>query len=336
MRSITEFANTVGVGARPISLLTIQRKFKALSLRDAIATRDITDFHRRTGADYGPLGVPLGGLSKATDGSYVQSHQLGVIKQAGIDAAPVGETEFAATVTLSAIHCFGTQDKDGSDSAYAVISVFAINPNHAGSDQLARPTILTEIVENVHAGDTILKMRTLGDLIPAGSGIQIHVAIWDHESGNANDIRDKIQAAVEDAVNKGASALGSAAQADDPAVSGGTAAKLTDFEVLGVKPFHFLTLGIAKVIGEALADDLIGEQSFFIPAANIVNFADQTKLDASIRSRSDLSELPFDVQVNWPPTRGEEVVFTDGQGTYKAYFLIQGGSFTRPTLPALS
>ena len=319
MRSVVDFATKCGLGSRPISVNSLVRRFAAKSVRDAIATHSIKDFHRRTGADYGPLGVPIGGVQKAADGSYQQQMQLGSIRLTDFSASPTGQTEYFAQVTLSAVKCFGTQDI-GPDEPYAVISLFSINPNHIGTDKLVK-TIRTEIQENVHPQDTIFKMRTLGDLIPAGGGIGIHVAIWDHESGDADDIRDKIAAAIEDAVKKGAAAIASAAAADDPAVSAGTIGKVTDFEVAGIKPFHILTLGIASLISEALADDLIGQQFFFIPADNIVNLAEQPKFEASIRKNP---ELPFDVQMNWPPRPEDEPLFTDGAGTYKAYFLIKG------------
>lgn len=325
MVSVAEFATKIGFGIRPISVHSVLRKFTSNSLHDAIATHSIKDFHRRTGADYGPFGVPLGALTKAADGSYHHQTQLGNIHLTDISGSPSGETQFIADVTLSALKCFGTQD-NGPDETYAIISLFSINPNHSGSDKLAQ-TILTEIQENVHPQDTIFKMRTLGNIVPVGTGIGIHIAIWDHESGDANDIRDKIAAVIEDGTNKAAAAVAGAAAADDPSVSAGTVGKVTDFEVGGIKPFHLLTLGIARLISHALADDLIGEQVFFIPAANIVDFADQTKFDASIRKSPD---LPFDVQLNWPPRPEDEPLFTDGKGTYKAYFLIKGAMIPLP------
>jgi hypothetical protein len=92
-------------------------------------------------------------------------------------------------------------------------------------------TIRTAIQENVRPHsptDTMFKMQAIGNIIPVGTGIGIHVAIWDNESGKADDIRDKVAAVIEDAVKKGASAIGGAAAADDPSVSAGTIGKITD------------------------------------------------------------------------------------------------------------
>jgi hypothetical protein len=330
MKSVVEFATRVGFGNHPVSVRSVVRKFAANSLHDAIATHGIKDFHRRTGADFGPLGVPRGGVTKAADGSYQQEMQLGSVHVTDFSASPLGETEFIAEVTLAGVRCFGTQD-NGPDETYAIISLFSINPNHGGTDKLVK-TVRTEIQDNVRPGDTIFKMRTLGDLVPVGGGIGIHIAIWDHESGDADEIRDKIAAAIEEAAQKGAAALAAGAASDDPAVSAGTIGKVTDFELAGVKPFHLLTLGIAGLISHALADDLVGEQFFFIPAANIADLADQTKFNASIRKSPD---LPFDVQLNWPPRPEDEPLFTDGKGTYKAYLLLKGGRTSFPVNPGI-
>jgi hypothetical protein len=295
----------------------------------------IKDFHRRTGADYGPLGVLIGDVVNS-DGTATQNTQLGQITLAdNPNAEPQGQVQYAGLVTLSAVRCFGTQDKDGSDSTYAVISLISVDPNNAGSDELVKTT-RTEIVDNVHAGTTLFKMRPLGPAVSlTGAGLLVHVALWDHESGNADDIKNQIESALEDGVKQGATALAAAASADDPSVSAGTIGKITDFEVAGIKPFRVLTLGIAGLIANALADDLIGEQSFFIPAANIREWADdQSKFNASVRKDPD---LPFDVELNWPPTFDDEkdFIFTDGQGTYKVYFLIRGVKQTINTIPAL-
>lgn len=333
MISLTEFSKTVGFTNKPLSLRPVIEKFHALSVRDAIAIYTIRDFHRRTGADFGPLGVPMGDLQNTENGGYQQNYQLGNIKFQGLTAVPTAETSFTAGVTLSAIKCFGTQD-NGPDETYAVISIISVNPNRGGADTLFK-IIRTEIQENVKPGDVLFKMHTIGDAIPAGSGIAVHIAIWDHESGDADDITKKIAAVIEDATNKAASALAAGATASDPSVSAGTIGKITDFEVGGVKPFHILTLGLASLISHALADDLIQEHLFFIPAANIVAFANQDIFSASIRQSP---ELPFDVLYNWPPTVDDEkdFLFTDGHGTYKVYLTIQGGAAVHVVLPQIT
>jgi len=302
----------------------------------AEATQVVDDFYRRTGAKYGPLGVPLGDLERTDDGHYERLHQLGAMKLTSLGADPIAETYYLADITLSGIRCYGTQD-NGPDETFAIISLISVNPNHSGGDKLTK-TILTPVAENVTVPATLFKMMTLDSLVPVGSGIIIHVSIWDRESGNADDIAKQVSKVIEDAVQKSAAALSAAAlsagaASSDPNVSGGIIGKITDFEVGGIKPFHILTLGIGKLIGNALADDLIGENSFFIPAANIVELSDPATFQSSIRKTPD---LPFDVQVNWPPKPEQEPLFTDGHGTYKAFFLIKGATLTISIAPKLN
>jgi hypothetical protein len=321
MVSVLDFAKSVGF-TPPVSGKALEDKYGVRSLVDAIVTHSIRDFHRRTGADYGPFGVPTGGLTPDPRGGYQQNYVLGNIRLQDVDGLPEGSKTLETEVRLAAVKCFGTQDSDGSDSTYAVISVATVDPNNSGSNQLVT-TWRTRILDNVHAGDTIFKGEGIGQPFSGafpGSGISIHVAIWDHESGNADDIRDKIQEVLQDAAQKGAAALGDAAAADDPSVSGGTMGKITEFEVGGVKPFRFLTLGISDAIAHAVADDLVGEHTYVIPAANLADFADQDKFNASVKTSPDLD---FDVQFNWPPTLNDEFLFTDGHGSYKIYFMLK-------------
>lgn len=331
MASVLEFARSVGFSP-PLSGRALTGKFGVHSFRDAIAANAVQDLHRRTGGIFGPLGVPLSSLTKAADGSYGQGYQLGSIHLTDIGAVPTAVNNYEAEVTLSAVKCFGTQDADGSDSAYAVISVVSVDPNFNGSDKLALTT-RTEIQDNVHAHDVIFKGSTLGiaSAFP-GSGISIHVGIWDHESGNADEIRDKINSVLEDAARKGASALAGAAAANDPTVSGGTVGDITDFEVGGVKPIQLLTVGIAGAIANAVSDDLVGEHTFLVPALNVVDLADQGKFSDSIRTSPDLDS---DVQFNWPPRPEDEFLFSDGKGSYKIYFKIRGILKSQPVDPAV-
>lgn len=332
MQKMSEFASEAGFKTRPISGLALVRKFATTSLRDAIAGFKVHDFHRRTGGKFGPLGVSLGSPARQADGSYIANYQLGSITLADISAQPSAETSYSADVMIAAVKCFGTQDNDGEDSTYAVISLSSMNPNKAGGDLVQ--TIRTKIQDNTHAGDVIFKAWSLpqAPAFPAGAGIAITVSIWDHESGNADEIRDKIHTVIDDGVKKAASALAGAAAADDPSVSGGTIGDITQFVVGGVKPFELLTLGLSDLLAKAFSDDLLGEHTFVIPAANIVELLDQNTFIASIRKSPDLD---FDVQYNWPPKPEDEYLFSDGHGSYKIYFLVRGIESKELVIPAL-
>lgn len=327
MISIREFASSVGLKP-PISGRALVEKFGVSSFRAAIAASKMSNLHRRTGGKFGRLGPSTGVVALSADGSWQQPFQNGSIHMANLDTDPNAFTKVSAEVSLAAIKCFGTQDKDGEDSTYAVISVVSVDPNFAHTDQLAF-TVRTQIQDNVHAKDVLFKGSTLGiaSAFP-GSGISIHVAIWDHESGNADEIADKIHQILDDAANKGASALAGAMAAGDPTIAGGTIGDITDFEIAGIRPFEVFTVKLASILANAVSDDLVGEHTFLIPAQTIIDLADPTKFAASLRQSPDLDS---DIFFNWPPRPQDEFLFSDGNGSYKIYLKVKGVKTTVPT-----
>lgn len=284
------------------------------------ARQKIHDFHIRTGGSLGPLGAPVGGVARRPDGRYVQNFQLGMILLNNPNAEPEGFTMYEANVTLSAVKVFGTEDPGGEDEPYVVISLINVNPNFRGEDELVKTT-RTEILEEVEAGSVIFQNRTIGRVPqPPGSGLRIYVAIFDHEHGNADDLKNKIHAVLLDAAKKAAAAVGSAAAAGDPKLAG-PVGDVTDFEIGGVKPFHILTLGAAKLLSNVFADDLIGEHEFFIPAAKIRQWAEPAQYNASLKTSPD---LPSSITFNIPERREDEYLFSKGGASYKIYFKVQG------------
>lgn len=291
-----------------------------------VVANSIRNFYRRTGGSLGPLGAPVSNIQSRPDGSYVQNYQLGVITLDNPNATPESFTQYGTSVTISAVKCFGTEDPGGVDEPFVIVSLISVNPNFGGTDTLVL-TKRTEILENVKAGDVIFERRTIGDVIGfPGSGIRIHVAIFDHEHGDADELRKKINAVLEDVARRGANALAGAAAANDPKLAGAIG-DITSFEVGGVKPFSILTAGIADLITDVLADDLIGEYEFFIPAQDIKEWADDpAKYAASLKTSPD---LPSRIRYNWPPKAEDEHLFSGGGGSYKIYFNIQGYKIVR-------
>jgi len=326
MPSVRQLATNVGL-ALPSSCRTLTGRLGVHSLRDAFAAEAIRDFHRHTGGIFGPFGPFAGTIGRNSDGSYTQGFQIGEVNLANLDAPPQGFTEYKAEVTLAAVHCFGTQDPDGSDSPYVVVSLISVDPNGVGTDQLVS-TIHTPIQNDVPAGATILKNITLGQAHAfPGSGLNIHVAVWDHESGNVDDITNEIHQALNDAANEGAQALAGAAAAGDPQTTAGTVGDVTQFEIAGVRPFDVLTLGAAKLIAQAFADDLVAEHTFEVPAGNIIDLADPAKFAESL---SWTSPLDADVRFNL----GDDFLF-GGNGSYKVYLTVKGITINEPVDPAI-
>lgn len=331
MASVLDTVRQVGLNEGPASCRDFVRKVGTQSLRTGMASHSIRNLHLRTAGAFGPLGAVAGGVMPAGKG-FNQRTLLGTLELGNLDLAPVASASLEVEVSLAAIGCFGTQDA-GDDETFAVITLYSIDPNRSGGNQVVR-TFRTPVQPGVKPGDSLFKSTPIGTIQPVGTGIGIHVAVWDHESGDADEIEKTIAAVIRDSVGKAATALGSAASADDASTSGGVIGDITSFEVGGIKPFEVLTLGLAGLIADGLADDLVGERHFIIPAANLVGFADQATLTASIRRPPDLDG---DIQFNWPtPEIEPRMLITDGDGTYKAYFLIRSRVVSPfPVLPAL-
>ena len=296
-----------------------------------ISISRIQRFYRGTGGSLGPLGPPAGDIVRNSNGGVSQQYLLGEIHLNDIDGVAQGSTQFEVEVELSAVKCFGTEDPGGTDETFVIVSLTSINPNFSSGDSLVL-TQRTEIINNVTGGAVIFKKRPVGRVRATGGGLKIHVAIFDHESGDANDLRDQIHRVLEDSARQGAQLLAGAAAGGDQRLAGAVG-DVTEFEVGGVKPFKILTLGIADLLADLLSDDLIGEHEFIIPAQNIKNLADQEVFNVSCRRKPQ--ELGADVQFNWPVREADEPLLSGGGGSYKVFFTITPIKITRPTEPAI-
>ncbi len=287
--------------------------------------------YMRTGGSLGPLGAPVGGLVQSGVNS-TQNFQLGSITLNNESGDIGGYTYYDVEVKLSAVKCFGTEDPGGTDETFLVISLISINPNFDGNDKLVY-TMRTEIDNNVQSGKVFFKQRTIGKMKAfPGSGIKIYVAIFDHENGDADDLRDKINAVLEDAANKAAQLIAGAAAAGDQKLAG-PIGDITEYEIGGVKPVKIITLTLADLFAKMLSDDMIGENEFIIPAQNILDIVKKPSFEASFRRHPDV--LGSDVQFNWPRTDAEEFLFSGGGGSYKVYLTITPIESRRPLEPRI-
>lgn len=305
------------------------------SLRDALAASNIRDHHRRLGGVWGDLGAPVGNLQANTGSGYSQNYQLGVITTQDFDKVPVGSRRIAAHITLAGIRCFGTAGA-GSDELYAIISVTNINPNYSGTDQLVT-TMRTPIQEGVQPGSVAFRAITVTGPVAAGApggaigfpgtGLRIHVALFEHDNGDPDKLRDDIQAALEDAARKGSAALAGAAASGDQSL-GGAAQDFVNLNIGGFKPFKWALGAVSNVLAGVLGDDLIGEYEFVVPAAVFQDWCEEQvvdenglhfpRLDASMRWPAELSG---GIGVNWPK-EDEEHIFDGEDSSYKVYFQI--------------
>jgi hypothetical protein len=321
-------------------------RYGVSSLRDALAAYNIQEHYRRLGGVWGDLGAPVGGLQTNTGSGYSQTYQLGVITAQDFDKVPIGSRRIGAQVTLAGIRCFGTAGA-GSDELYAIISITNINPNNSGTDQLVA-TMRTPIQEGVKPGSAVFRGITLtgpatagtpgGAIGFPGTGLRIHVALFEHDNGDPDELRDDIQAALEDAAKKGSAALAGASASNDQSL-GGMAQDFVNLDIGGFKPFKWALGAVSGVLADILGDDLIGEYEFVVPAAVFQDWCEDQvvdenglhfpRLDASMRWPS---ELTGGIGVNWP-RENEEHIF-DGEGaSYKVYFQIVPILMEIPVLP---
>jgi hypothetical protein len=328
MHSIRELAKKSSLEGGDVSLRALAQKYGTGTGSETIAAYLISDHHRRTGRAFGPLGATIGSVKKRPDGSYEQSYELGIAELGDIFQGQTRSiTKVKAGVTLAAVKCFDTDDPSGTDEIFVIVSLINVNPNADRTDSL----VFTNRMEitKVEEDNVFFEARTLGPETGTafpGSGIRIHVAIFDHENGDADELRNKIQAFLDEAAKKAAGALAGAAAADDPQLAG-AAGDVIDFEVGGVKPFKILTLGLADLITKLLADDLIGEHEFVVPTSVFVEWASSfdeatqsfPTWEASFRGSPD---LPSRIRFNWPQKAEDEFMFSGGGGNYKVYFKI--------------
>lgn len=280
------------------------------------AQKKMANFYRRTGGSLGPLGAPKTFLRRSGS-SWVQDFALGQITLEDFQIDPKAFTFVEAEVKIAAVKCFGTEDSSGTDETYLVISLVSVDPDRGAQDRLVT-TVRTAIDNNVFGGKVFCVSNTVGKLRITGGGLRINVVIVDHESGNADDLRDKIAAALNAGANEGARIIAGAASGGDQRLAGAVG-DITEFDVGGVKPFKVLTLGLADLIAQALSDDVIGEHTFVVPAENISALLDQATFSSSFRRTAELGP---DIQFNWPPRPQDEFLFSGGGGSYKIYFTI--------------
>ncbi|ANK90592.1 hypothetical protein AMK01_CH01084 [Rhizobium sp. N6212] len=325
MRSLRTVLEAACSGEK--SLASLSHKYGRKSLSYSVAEHYIRDRYRIQGGKFGQLGES-GEVQHDPERGYWMDTQLGTLTLHTLSGECEPLRYYTSTITLSGIHCFAAQD-DVTDELFAVISLINVNPTASGVDQLVK-TFRTPIVE-IESGETAFQNVTLGNVPLVGTGIRVHISLWDHESGDADEIRDQIAAVIEDAAKKGQQAIVGGALGSDAAVTAGKVGDVTEFEIGGVKPFHILSLGIAGLIANALADDLLGDNTFWVPAQNLKNFADPNLYANSIRYDPAMGG---DIPLNWPPP-GIEKPFNKKGALYKAFFKITTTESVTPCDPPL-
>jgi hypothetical protein len=316
MVTLSQIANDLELGARPVSARAVFQRLRVRTMRAAVVSKDIEQFYNN---NFGILrvGSPKGMLVINPNGSHQQEYTFGTILHP-LDAPITIPVRWLVTIEIAGVRIFGTDDPDGEDKPYLVTSVYAIDKGE--QDKAVITTrIGPEDIGPKASGDIFAQGRQLVDkafFVPGDGEIRIHVTIMDAESGDPEKIKN---------------AWSTAAQA---AMAGALAA------VPGIGPPLAVlakTTGLMDSIGDDLGatvshifgDDLIGSIDFVIDNTFLSKFAEHQS--GSLSRRSD--SIPG-IVYNFPPLSesGPEAATWlfrgHGQGTYRAFFRVSAAPVT--------
>lgn len=319
MRSVRNIVRRERSGGNHISLKRIFNRRNVTSLQTLVAALDIEDVYRQKGGQFG-VGSPISFTAKNAAGTYVQNYQVGyAVKPLG--GPPEFFTLYKASIQLAAVKCFGAEDDwSEEDEPYLIVSVFSVNPNFDGEDSL----VMTKVIRanRIKPGDIFGQALTIGNIsVVAGDGIRIHMALFEQEGGDPEEVKAAIERELREAVKKGAQALATAVAGGDIPL-GGVGEKIGDHPIT-----LFITSGLSSIIAPLIADDVLGEKVLHIPASELINIAiDPT--DKSSRARFNSSvmttpELGPGVRFNFPKDHFDRRwLFEGGGGSYKVYLKV--------------
>ncbi|MEZ4869323.1 MAG: hypothetical protein R3C14_48825 [Caldilineaceae bacterium] len=315
MRSIKELVHSEVPGQASISIRSLLHNYGVGSLVGLIAAHDIDVAYRTRAYDrFGPLGEPIGGVFSQDGRTYKRDFQLGsIIKPLGEDCK--GSTKYKVYAQIAGIRCYGTDDPGGTDEPYLVATLININPMK-GEDQ----TINTKLFGpfQTRAGQTFCKAESLGEgEIPAGTGIRIHMALFDKEGGNHEEVREDVEEYIREAVKTGAVAIATAVGAGDINTASSVAG-----DALNSKPARWITAGLSHAVADIWADDFLGEKVYHITASDIQRLSTSDSLNV----RNDPGLDP-DVVYNFPKDPNNRAWLFDEEGaTYRVYVMVQVSS----------
>ena len=303
-------------GGNAPSLRALATSHKSDSLQALAASQALRDFHRAGGGDFGSLGKETGAIARQGDGSYTRDHLLGKVRLA--NGTPFKQETVHAVIEFMGIQCLDPNDKKiiiveptPDDEPYVVVSVILLNPELADGqgDRLVQTTMFR--FDNVHKGSFHGETSTVYDgPVPGVAGLLISAAVFDHDEGDPDKVRDEIRKALLDAAGKAASAIGTAVGAG--AEAGGAFA---DSELVQWAA-GILSHGITSAIG--LGDDKIGVKSMEVEADTVK----ELKHDSAAYEQSLIRDvLPDGRTFNYPPDHTNVIVGADAR--YQVYFRVR-------------
>lgn len=313
-------------GLRP--LLARDRRGGGASLRGRCAAHETSDVrslmasivcdehHHACYGQVGVLGAPVGPLTRAADG-WEREYLGGGITVQGDGLTPSAVVRYDCLVEYVGLRnnepnesaLIGTGD---GDEPYVVVAVTTLDPGYDGVDRLAAVTRIGPLSE-VHDGDVVGGTASVWQGIVAGTGLQLAVAVFEHDSGDPAEVEEAIEKAIVEAAKEGAAVVGAAFGAGGEEAERIAGSKLVTFlaEAVSLTVVHVLDLG----------DDKVGEAFAEVPLSRIRELTTDEAFSASLETNAE--GLRFNHRVE---CRG-------GEGEYSVYLRVRGRAI--PPIPAL-
>jgi hypothetical protein len=290
-----------------------------ISLHALITAFEIEQFHSKT---FGILSVgsPTGSLTRTADGSFLQTYTFGSIIKP-LDQPAFLHGRFLATLELAGVRCFGTDDPDGTDKPYLVISVYAHDPSRP-EEAVQTIKIGPEDIGEISPPQVFAQGRSLVDrpfFVPGDGTIRIHVKLFDQENGDPEDIKNKTSTALQVAMAAAITAI--------PLIGPPAAVLAKSSGILDSVGDAF-----GGLLGDLFGDDLIDQHDFVVDNQFLSTARDQPE---TLHRKSD--SIPG-ASYNSPQLKedgspeGRSWLFDrgPGKGTYRVFFGFRVAEVTFP------
>jgi hypothetical protein len=284
--------------------------------RRRLAEEAINKEWRKRGGpnEIGQLGKPLDEVLDNGDGTFTRRFEFGALRTMGgqMDEVLLDEGTIC-DIDVAAIWCFGTDDPGGSDEPYLIIT--AVSPAGAFDDRgNIVKTWKSQTFEGVEPGVFATDLPAFRDLPVGPRGISLKLVLMEHEHGDEEDLRKKIEEKgkkLADEIMDAAALLGGL-NVDDQMKK-----QAMDSEILS-------TLGDISVdlLVGFLKDDKIDEKTWQLPGALLKQWADDP--EAYKNSAVDHENMPAHVKTNFPREGIHDMhwLFSGGGGSYKVFLRV--------------
>jgi hypothetical protein len=257
------------------------------------------------------VGTPTGGVVRLNDGGHQRTYNFeGTIKP--LDVPIDLEWRTLINIEIVAVRCYATDDPGGTDEAYLIATLFALDP-------LRKENAVNTIKlgpQDCSSGDVFWQGHRVDDdgfFVAGDGGARIHVAIWDEEAGPPETIQEDYAEIAKKAIRVGLASLIFVPKIG-PALAAGA---------LAVAEATDATNAVGNQLGEwaadMLADDLIDQQSFVLTPEFLLRLKNGQVPD---RTSDSIPGLTYNFPENpeddsWIFSRGS------GQGSYRVFFRIR-------------